>query len=96
MEAESGCREKIDGDRMLQKGKIVKRSALALLEVGLFARVDGQHRHRQQRAGRKYVDFFVVTHVMRAPNCARKRRDLGQDSLVACAKPSPSTSRHSC
>jgi hypothetical protein len=53
MEAESGCREKIDGDRMLQKGKIVKRSALALLEVGLFARVDGQHRHRQQRAGRK-------------------------------------------
>ena len=38
---------------MLQKGKIVKRSVLALLEVGLFACVDGQHRHRQQRAGRK-------------------------------------------
>jgi hypothetical protein len=32
----------------------------------------------------------------RAPNSARKRRDLGQDSLVACAKPSPSTPRHSC
>ena len=86
---------------MLQKGKIVKRSALALLEVGLFAASTDSIGIASSEPGVSSVDFFVVTHVMRlsmkrAPNSARKRRDLGQDSLVACAKPSPSTPRHSC